>query len=40
MQEYQTALQYTRAFLQVEPSNQQVATLEALIKKKLETGKE
>lgn len=37
-QEYTTALQYTRAFLQIEPSNHQVATLEALVKKKLEAG--
>ncbi|XKL67776.1 hypothetical protein PGB90_003267 [Kerria lacca] len=37
IKEYTTALQYTRAFLQVEPGNQQVATLETLIKKKMET---
>ncbi|XP_065203023.1 mitochondrial fission 1 protein-like [Planococcus citri] len=36
IKEYSTALQYTRSFLQVEPGNQQVATLEALIKKKME----
>lgn len=37
--EYTRALHYVRAFLQVEPGNQQVQHLETLIKKKMEKGK-
>ncbi|XP_068084750.1 mitochondrial fission 1 protein-like isoform X1 [Anabrus simplex] len=36
IKEYNRALQYVRAFLQIEPSNQQVQNLETLIKKKME----
>lgn len=37
-QAYTKALQYTRAFLSIEPGNQQVANLETLVKKKMEAG--
>nr|QBH73488.1 hypothetical protein [Eurycantha calcarata] len=36
LKEYSKALQYVRAFLQVEPDNQQVQTLERQIKKRME----
>ncbi|KAK7574358.1 hypothetical protein V9T40_011549 [Parthenolecanium corni] len=36
IKEYTKALQYTRAFLSIEPGNQQLANLETLIKKKME----
>jgi len=36
IKEYTRALHYVRAFLQVEPGNQQVQHLETLIKKKME----
>ncbi|XP_066597359.1 mitochondrial fission 1 protein [Prorops nasuta] len=36
IKEYRKALQYVRAFLQIEPGNQQVQHLETLIQKKLE----
>ncbi|XP_011306233.1 mitochondrial fission 1 protein [Fopius arisanus] len=36
IKEYTKALHYVRAFLQVEPGNQQVQHLETLIKKKME----
>ncbi|XP_063236902.1 mitochondrial fission 1 protein [Bacillus rossius redtenbacheri] len=36
LKEYSKALQYVRAFLQVEPDNQQVQTLEKQIKKRME----
>lgn len=38
LQEYTKALQYVRAFLQVEPGNKQVQDLETCIKKKMEKG--
>nr|QBH73494.1 hypothetical protein [Nicoletia phytophila] len=36
IKEYSTALSFVRAFLQIEPGNQQVQNLEALIKKRME----
>nr|QBH73495.1 hypothetical protein [Orthoderella ornata] len=36
IKEYAKALQFVRAFLQIEPGNQQVQTLETLIKKRME----
>nr|QBH73482.1 hypothetical protein [Brunneria borealis] len=36
IKEYTKALQFVRAFLQIEPGNQQVQTLETLIKKRME----
>ncbi|KAJ9577023.1 hypothetical protein L9F63_006406 [Diploptera punctata] len=36
LKEYTKALQYVRAFLQIEPGNQQVQNLETLIKKRME----
>lgn len=36
MKEYTKALSYVRAFLQIEPGNEQVKQLETLIKKKME----
>lgn len=38
LQEYTKALSYVRAFLQIEPGNQQVQHLETLIKKKMDKG--
>lgn len=38
-QEYNKALRYVRAFLQIEPGNVQVQSLETLIKKKMDRGK-
>ena len=36
IKEYQTALQYVRGLLQVEPANRQAQDLEVVIKKKME----
>ncbi|XP_055685546.1 mitochondrial fission 1 protein-like [Lutzomyia longipalpis] len=36
IREYTVALKYVRSFLQIEPNNQQVITLEQIIKKKME----
>lgn len=39
IKEYTKALQFCRAFLQIEPTNQQVQQLETIIKKKMNRGK-
>ncbi|XP_062545271.1 mitochondrial fission 1 protein [Armigeres subalbatus] len=36
LKEYSTAMKYVQAFLEIEPNNQQVITLEGYIKKKIE----
>lgn len=36
IKEYSTALKYTKSFLQIEPNNQQVLSLEDIIKKEME----
>uniref|UniRef100_A0A1B0CF32 Putative fission protein fis1 n=1 Tax=Lutzomyia longipalpis TaxID=7200 RepID=A0A1B0CF32_LUTLO len=36
IREYTVALKYVRSFLQIEPNNQQVITLEQIIKKKMQ----
>lgn len=36
LKEYSTAMKYVQAFLEIEPNNQQVITLEMYIKKKME----
>lgn len=37
-QEYSNALNFVRLFLQIEPGNQQVQSLETIIKKRMEKG--
>ena len=38
IKEYSKGLQFCRAFLQIEPTNQQVQQLETIIKKKMNRG--